>query len=91
MLGSDLTIHEYQKFCKGVEKLDDLDRNASRSAAGYLIDSDQYANPCGIAAKYIFNDTYLLFDSLKEPVFINSTGISFRIDQQFKYKRHPVF
>jgi hypothetical protein len=62
MQGEDLTEKEYKKFCKGVTKIKDIDKNITRSSAGYLIDYDQWANPCGIAAKYIFNDTFLLFN-----------------------------
>ena len=40
MQGEDLTMEEYTKFCKGVIKIKDLEKNITRSSAGYLIDYD---------------------------------------------------
>lgn len=41
------------------------------SAAGFVYYS-KYANPCGLASKYVFNDTYYIFNS-EGLITINST------------------
>lgn len=63
--------------------------NSNLSAAGYLMDYTQIANPCGIAAKYYFNDTYSLYDDNLTRIFINETNISSYVDRTYKYNRHP--
>lgn len=35
----------------------------SISETGEILDSDEQAIPCGVAAKYYFNDIYELYDS----------------------------
>lgn len=64
-----------------------------------MIDLNKKVSPCGIAAKYIFNgiylihiyiDSFLLFDVNTEtatPLALNSTGISFSVDLEYKYSR----
>jgi hypothetical protein len=92
MLGLDITMDQVETNCKSTKYLHEMFRNSTRlSAAGYLFDYNQIANPCGTAAKYYFNDTYMIVSPNAEAVFINETGISFEIDQLYKYKRHPKF
>ena len=59
------------------------------------MDLTQKVNPCGIAAKFIFNgimqiklDSFLLYDaSDNSSLALNSTGIAFDVDLQYKYSR----
>jgi len=43
------------------------------SAAGFVYYS-KYANPCGLASKYVFNDSYYIFNS-EGLLTINSTQL----------------
>ena len=79
-------------YCKNARYLKDMFRNETiTSAAGYLFDYNQTANPCGTAAKYFFNDTYMLIGPRNQSVFINETMISFEVDRNYKYFRHASY
>lgn len=45
------------------------------------------ANPCGLIAKSLFNDTYNLTTPDGKSVFINETNIAWEADKEMKYKR----
>lgn len=92
MKGEELTVDEYQKYCKSAEYLSQMFRDDLRvSSAGYLFDYTERANPCGTASKFIFNDTFMLIDLNNQPIFINETGIAFNVDINYKYQRNQNF
>jgi hypothetical protein len=45
------------------------------------------ANPCGLIAKYVFNDTYKLKDPNGNRIYINEDIIIHPSDKGKKYKR----
>ncbi len=48
--------------------------------------SSTVANPCGLIAKYFFNDRYELVDSSGAYVSINETNIARSVDKTYKFK-----
>jgi hypothetical protein len=57
-----------------------------------LLDPEAAANPCGLIAKSLFNDTYNLTASTSEtPLFINETGIAWQSDIDLKYDYPPNY
>jgi hypothetical protein len=57
----------------------------------YQLDPEASANPCGLIAKSVFNDTYNLYEyddfnrANKRAIPINSTGIAWQSDIDMKY------
>jgi len=69
----------------------------STSLNGSPLDSGAAANPCGLVAKSIFNDTFKLYlgggvtdqQVITTPALsinINSTGIAWDSDKEYKFK-----
>jgi hypothetical protein len=48
--------------------------------------SSTVANPCGLIAKYFFNDRYQLTDSSGNNVTIDETNIAHSVDTKYKFK-----
>ena len=57
--------------CNPVIKVKDLWPHQQKSISGLDLDPDAPAIPCGLIAKSIFNDTFELLDSDKNPIFID--------------------
>lgn len=53
------------------------------------LDPEGVANPCGLIAKSLFNDTYAMTDPNSDSVSISQTGISWPNDQGKKFKVLP--
>jgi hypothetical protein len=63
-----------------------------KTFTGKPLKGDDFANPCGLIAKSIFNDTYELFDKdLQKTVFINETDITTDYERKYMFKRHPDY
>ncbi|CAK55956.1 unnamed protein product (macronuclear) [Paramecium tetraurelia] len=92
MKGQELTDEEYDVYCPDTQSFESLQRPVgfNKSYAGFMVDLNKKVSPCGIAAKYIFNDSFLLFDANTETatsLALNSTGIAFSVDLDYKYSR----
>lgn len=63
MEGNDLSEEEYNELCLSTKHLDGVVANASsqRTSAGFMFNYLQPSNPCGIAAKYVFNGCILYY------------------------------
>lgn len=66
------------------------------TVSGKLLRHDDPANPCGLVAKNLFNDTFALYnvtetDNVRSEtrLFINESDISYDSDRKFKFKRTP--
>lgn len=57
---------------------------------GTKLKSTDVANPCGLIAKYFFNDTYVLKDSADKNITIDETNIAHNIDREYKFKKAQV-
>lgn len=59
-----------------------------KSFTGAELDPNAYLNPCGLIAAFFFNDTFLLYNSDDEIIPINETGIAYKTDKKYMYKRN---
>ena len=74
------------KWCKPILKNKDLD--VSFSVSGVPLDPEAYANPCGLVAKSIFNDTYELKRESGASFKISADGVAWPSDKKYKYANH---
>jgi len=47
-------------------------------------------NPCGLIARSLFNDSFLLFNSSGTPIFLKKDGIAWKSDKEKKFKNPPA-
>lgn len=87
--GGNLTINDIQSECGTVTSMKDLGLT-NVSYWGYSFFSQNLsevpANPCGLIAKSLFNDTFSLSFQNGTEIFINETGIAWEADMEMKYK-----
>ena len=50
------------------------------------LSSSTVANPCGLIAKYMFNDDFSLVDPNGANVTIDETNIAHAVDRNYKFK-----
>lgn len=48
--------------------------------------NDDVAYPCGLIAKYMFDDSYKLYDNTSTRITIDETNIAHAVDKQYKFK-----
>lgn len=72
-------------ICNPVEYNKDL--NIQTSLNGEPLAQDDYASPCGLIAKSVFNDTYSLFKGKSNKITIRETGIALESDLEYMYRR----
>jgi len=53
-------------------------------------DPSQFYLPCGLIARSMFNDTYMLLDPSGQPVSLSKDGIAWATDIQDKYNNPPA-
>lgn len=63
------------------------DLGLDMSYGGTPLASNLPANPCGLIAKSVFNDTYTFFDSLGNQIAIDESNIAWDSDKDHKFKR----
>jgi hypothetical protein len=82
-------------ICEGgvyVKDVFDDDSSRYKTFTGKPLKGDDFANPCGLAAKSVFNDTFSLFDSdLQRAIDINETDIANDYDKKHMFKRHSDY
>jgi len=68
--------------------MSDLGDNIPKVALdGTTLRSDDIAFPCGLIAKYFFNDTYkLAFSTNKTAITIDEKNIAHQVDRDYKFK-----
>jgi hypothetical protein len=66
----------------------DLGDSISKVALdGTTLKNDDIAYPCGLIAKYFFNDTYQLSEtSSGTKITIDETDIAHKVDKEYKFK-----
>ena len=86
--GELLTATDIGKDCNPVLTVSKLgSKIGNLSLAGTVLKSKDVAFPCGLIAKYFFNDTYVMTDEdNKMRVEIDETNIAHSIDREKKYK-----
>jgi LEM3 (ligand-effect modulator 3) family / CDC50 family len=65
-----------------------MDLNSNLSLAGSVLNPDEIALPCGLIAKYYFNDTYTMHktNDSTQTIFIDETNIAIQSDKHHKFK-----
>lgn len=85
LMGQDLSYDEISD-CKGVRKGKSLYEDYYLDGSPIL--DDDVANPCGLVARSIFNDTMVLTNAKGEEVQISTEGIAWKSDKSVLFK-HP--
>lgn len=84
LAGDELTVADIESDCDPVYLNKHL--NVEYAIDGVTaLDPEGPANPCGLIAKSLFNDTYA-FQRGGSDIFINETGIAWQSDIDMKYK-----
>lgn len=81
--GQNMTVDQLKSDCDPIVTVKDLGIN--KTVSGKILDDSAPANPCGLIAKSLFNDTYTLYDPNKKKIEINETGIAWEADRRLKY------
>jgi len=66
----------------------DLSNVSIPALDGTVLQDSAVAYPCGLIAKYFFNDTYMLAFSAgnKSRIYIDETNIAHSVDKEYKFK-----
>lgn len=80
--GKELTESELST-CEPVILNKDL-KITSTAVDGSVLNDNDVAFPCGIAARSYFNDTFVLQDSSEKEITINSTDIAWSADKEYR-------
>lgn len=88
--GNDLDVDSIST-CDPVLTMADLgDEIPKQSINGTPMKNKDVANPCGLIAKYMFDDTYKLYegeDITGKNIFIDETNIAHSVDREYKFKK----
>ena len=85
LMGKDLNKEEISE-CKGVTEGSDLYDHTYID--GTTINDTDIANPCGLVARSVFNDTMVMTDSTGKEVKISTEGIAWKSDKDILFI-HP--
>lgn len=85
--GEDLKITDIQSDCDPIVTVKDL--GFYKTLGNITLAPTDVANPCGLIAKSLFNDTFRLTDTSNKDYFINETNIAWDSDKKGRFKRHP--
>lgn len=81
--GSVLSTGDLKIDCDPVVTVKDL--GIKTTLSGKRLDDDEPANPCGLMARTVFNDTYTLEQMDGTPIFIDETNISWPSDREHRF------
>lgn len=84
--GEILTVSQIKDDCDPITTWKDL--GGRKTILGDYLNETQPANPCGLIAKSLFNDTYG-FTKGSTPIFINETNIAWDSDKKGRFKNSP--
>jgi len=82
MRGNVLTVDDVSS-CDPIMTMGDL--NSTKNLNGDSLNSADVANPCGLIAKYFFNDEFSLSQH-NNPIAIDETNIAHAVDRDFKFQ-----
>lgn len=85
--GQELSVSDISSDCDPIVTVDDLGNFTTVN--GGTLKSGSPANPCGLVAKSFFNDTFRLQNSSGGDVSINSVGIAWDSDREYKFHNMP--
>jgi hypothetical protein len=74
--------------CSPVKEMSDLlESEQGYSYGGKKLSGNDTANPCGLIAKYYFQDAYALYETESmKMINISETGIAHKVDIDYKFK-----
>jgi uncharacterized membrane protein len=87
--GENLTLEEIKADCDPIITVKDL--GFPITMGGKKLKDDDIANPCGLIAKSLFNDTYKLFNNDNTRIEINENDITWDSDLNGRYKRNKNY
>lgn len=92
--GENLTVDEVKADCDPIITVKDL--GIRTTLGGRKLPEDAVANPCGLIAKSLFNDTYKLFPPEKKEIKtieinINQNDITWESDLNGRYQRNADY
>jgi len=97
LMGEYKTVEEIQTNCNPIVTNEDLGRTYAADGVTKLVSTDP-ANPCGLVAKSLFNDTYVFYNTATNPtslstsardaakIDIDDTNIAWKSDTENKFK-----
>jgi len=88
LLGSVLSVSDISTTCDPIIHNSDLGTNIT-SFGGVALDPNGPANPCGLVAKSVFNDSYAFYSSSNVKIPIIETGIAWPSDISNKFSLPP--
>lgn len=82
-----MTPDQVKQSCSPVLTMGDLGDDYRKVAfdGNTTLKNEDIANPCGLIAKYMFNDTYKLYEGDKN-IKIDETNIAHAVDINYKFK-----
>ena len=83
---SPLDWSTFDSECSPITTVQQL--GISRTVSGRILEPYKAANPCGLIAKSVFNDTYQLVNSTHN-IFINETDIAWPEDKKYRFIKPP--
>lgn len=83
MRGNDMEVSKIGQ-CDPVKTNKDV-KTTLTTRAGGVASPDEAAYPCGLAAKYIFTDSYILYNNVSTQIGVKDTDISLHFDKS-RYK-----
>lgn len=89
LAGQAISLGQAQRDCDPISQNKHLIKG--KSWDGVPLDPEAVANPCGLLAKYMFNDTFKLYEDeqLTRQIEIIEHGIAWVEDKGIKFKRAP--
>jgi LEM3 (ligand-effect modulator 3) family / CDC50 family len=85
--GEDLKLSDISSDCDPITTIKDL--GFYKSIGNFSLAPTDIANPCGLIAKSLFNDTFKLYNMEEKELIINETNIAWDSDKKGRFKRHP--
>lgn len=87
-LRNDVTDNQYFQ-CEGAQYMYQVKEDGNYTTyEGYPLQNTSLAYPCGLFAKYEFNDTFKLFDSKSNLIEINEKNISYKEQRDNLFKNN---
>lgn len=80
--GEILTASQIKDDCEPIIHMQDV--GIYKSIGNVTLNASDVANPCGLIAKSLFNDTYMLIQN-ETPIYINETDIAWDSDKKNRY------
>lgn len=85
LMGDDRSKDDVESSCDPIVDMSDLGLKKDDRSYGKGLSGGKVANPCGLMARSLFNDTYVLEKSSGKPFNIKDDDIAWDIDKDEKF------